>query len=146
LHHTLGHVWRAALEAVCCGFRHHVEVMIELGYPVERVTASDGGAASAVWMQIAADVLGRPVRLLRGNPGSCLGAAYVAAVGVGALPGWGHMHRFVAAGDVIRPDPARVAAYDRVYTNYRALYDQLRGYFPRLPDPARRLLAKPAGT
>jgi xylulokinase len=132
LHHTLGHVWRAALEAVCCGFRHHVEVMIELGYPVQRITASDGGAASAVWMQIAADVLGRPVQLLRGHPGSCLGAAYVAGVGAGAVADWQQMHRFVAAGDIVQPEPSRRAAYDRVYANYRALYERLREYFPRL--------------
>jgi hypothetical protein len=54
LHHTIGHIWRAALEAVVFGFRHHVAVFEELGQSVRRVVASDGGAESRVWMQIAA--------------------------------------------------------------------------------------------
>jgi xylulokinase len=48
LHHSLAHVWRAALEAVCFGFRHYVEVLTGIGQPVVNVIASDGGAASGL--------------------------------------------------------------------------------------------------
>jgi len=132
LHHTLGHVWRAALEAVCLGFRHHVEVMRELGYPVTRVVASDGGAASAVWMQIAADVLGTDIELLEGHPGSCLGAAYAAAVGTGAIVDWNAIGRFVARGRTVRADPARHCAYAPVYAAYRESYERLRSLYRHL--------------
>ncbi|MBL8837673.1 MAG: FGGY-family carbohydrate kinase [Alphaproteobacteria bacterium] len=132
LHHTIGHVWRAALEAVCFGFRHHVEVMRALGYDVSRVVASDGGAASPVWMQIAADVLGQPVQLLAGHPGSCLGAAYAAGVGVGAIADWGAIDRFVARASVVAPDAGRHAAYTRIYAAYREVYDRLHTLYPRL--------------
>ena len=94
LSHTAGHLWRALLEAVGFGFRHHIEVARELGYPVTRVLASDGGAASQVWMQAVADILQMPVQLLAGHPGSCLGAAWVAAVGV-CGEGWDGVKRFV---------------------------------------------------
>src|SRR5262249_42170798 len=46
LHHELGHVWRAALEGIVFGFRHHVETFAENGLVVERAFAADGGAAS----------------------------------------------------------------------------------------------------
>jgi xylulokinase len=130
LHHGIGHMWRAALEAVCFGFRHHVDVALDIGYPMTRVVASDGGTRSEVWMQIAADVLGRPVQLLEGHPGSCLGAAYVAGVAIGALPGWGEMHRFVRPARVVEPRAA--AVYDDAYAAYRALYEALQGFYPRL--------------
>ena len=55
------HVWRAALEGIVFGFRHHVEVFAEHGLAASRVFAADGGAASDLWLQIAADVLGLPV-------------------------------------------------------------------------------------
>ena len=87
LHHRLAHVWRAALEGVAFGFRHHVEVFRERGAEMRRIVACDGGAASDLWLQICADVLNRPVQRLRRHPGSCLGAAYVAGVGVGAVQG-----------------------------------------------------------
>jgi xylulokinase len=129
LHHTRAHLWRAVLEAVCFGFRHHVDVALELGYPITQVIASDGGTASALWMQIAADVLGRKVQLLEGHPGSCLGGAYVAAMGVGALPDWRQMHRFVRPASVVTPNPAATRAYDEAYAGYRALYGALKPFF-----------------
>jgi xylulokinase len=132
LHHSIGHIWRAALEAVAFGFRHHVEVLEELGQSVRRVVASDGGAASRVWMQIAADVLGRPVELLAGHPGSCLGAAYLAGVAVGAFPGWDEIARYVRPAGVAAPDPANADRYARHYALYRELYERLAPLYPRL--------------
>jgi xylulokinase len=132
LHHRVGHVWRAALEAVVFGFRHHVEVFEELGYAVRRVIASDGGASSRVWMQIAADALGRPIELLQGHPGSCLGAAYVAAVGVGALDDWHAITRFVRPAGVVEPDPSTASAYQHAYGLFRDIYPRLKSLYPDL--------------
>ncbi len=132
LHHGMAHVWRAALEAVCFGFRHHAEVLSELGHPVTRVIASDGGAASGLWMRIAASVLGHPVHLLHGHPGSCLGAAYCAGVGIGAFADWSAIDRFVRPAATIEPDPAWVARYDAVYPLWRETYERLKPLFPRL--------------
>jgi xylulokinase len=132
LHHGQAHLWRAFLEAVAYGFRHHVDVAEEIGYPVTRIVASDGGTRSALWMQIAADVLGRPVQLLEGHPGSCLGAAYVAGVAIGALPGWGEMGRFVRPARTVEPNPAAAALYAEAYAAYRALYAALEPFYPRL--------------
>jgi xylulokinase len=132
LHHTIGHIWRAALEAVVFGFRHHVEVFEELGQGVRRVVASDGGAKSRVWMQIAADVLGQPIELLAGHPGSCLGAAYVAGVATGGFAGWDEIARYVRPAGVVTPDPANADRYARQYALYRELYDRLAPLYPRL--------------
>jgi xylulokinase len=132
LHHTIGHIWRAALEAVAFGFRHHVEVFEELGQSVRRVVASDGGAKSRVWMQIAADVLGRPIELLAGHSGSCLGAAYVAGVATGSFAGWDEIARYVRPAGVVEPDPARADLYGRQYALYREIYERLRPLYPRL--------------
>jgi xylulokinase len=136
LHHSLAHIWRAALEAVAFGFRHHLEVFEELGTPARRLIASDGGAKSRVWMQIAADALGRPVELLDGHPGSCLGAAYVAAIGVGALAGWDQITRFVRPAATIQPDLSTAAAYDRAYGVFREAYRRLKPLYSDL-QPAK---------
>jgi xylulokinase len=132
LHHTIGHIWRAALEAVAFGFRHHVDVFEELGQSVRRVVASDGGAKSRVWMQIAADVLGRPIELLAGHPGSCLGAAYVAGVATGSFAGWDEIARYVRPAGTVEPDSARADLYTRQYALYRELYERLAPFYPRL--------------
>jgi xylulokinase len=135
LHHKIAHVWRAALEGVIFGFRHHVDVFREMGLSVNRVFACDGGAASDVWLQIAADTLGVTVTRIDKHPGSCLGAAYVAGHGIGAFKDLAGVSRYVAAGKVFRPNAARTAIYDRAYANFREIYERLKTLYPKL-DPA----------
>jgi len=137
LHHSLAHVWRAALEGVVFGFRHHVEVFRERGFAVKRVFAADGGAASDLWLQISADALDVSVTRIDRHPGSSLGAAFVAGVGVGVLDDWSEIGRYVSAGRVFTPHPDRVRAYDRKYRQWREVYDRLKTLYPELSgDPA----------
>lgn len=129
LSHGLGHLWRALLESVAYGMRHHVEVFADMGMPATRVLASDGGSNSAVWLQIMADVLQQPVARLQGHPGSCLGAAWVAAVGAGLTTDWSGVGAFVKQAEPVRPRPQLAAVYDAGYARYRALYGALRPIF-----------------
>ena len=132
LHHTLAHIWRATLEGVIFGFRHHVEVFNEIGLSVKRVFACDGGAASDLWLQIAADALSVSVTRIDKHPGSCLGAAYVAGYGIGAFKDLGGVSNYVATGKVFRPDPSRARLYDRGYANFREAYTRLKTLYPKL--------------
>ena len=135
LHHDLRHVWRAALEGVVFGFRHHVEVFAERGLNVSQVFAADGGAASDLWLQIAADVLQRPVTRIDRHPGSCLGAAFVAGMGTGLLQDWSEIGRYVAAGRQFQPDLRAAAILERKYRLWRESYARLQTMFPLLTAP-----------
>ncbi|MSP50066.1 MAG: carbohydrate kinase [Alphaproteobacteria bacterium] len=125
LAHGLGHLWRALLESYAYAIRHHVEVLADIGHATESYLASDGGAASDVWMQIVADVLEAPVQRLAGHPGSCLGAAWTAAVGTGLADDWMGIARFVAKGDLVRPNSENAPVYRAGYPRYRDLYRRL---------------------
>lgn len=127
LAHDLGHLWRALLEAYAYAIRHHVEVLNDMGHATTRYLVSDGGSASRVWMQIVADVLEAPVQRLDGHPGSCIGAAWTAAMGTGLVDDWAGITRFVTMADRIDPDPAHAAVYRAGYARYRDLYRRLAG-------------------
>jgi len=129
LGHTPGHLWRALLEAVAYGFRHHVEVLEEIGFAPRRFLASDGGARSRIWMQIVADALKAPIAVVENPLGSAMGAALVAAVASGGGVDWADVKRLAGLGQPINPDPRNAAVYDRGYGDYRALYETLRPYF-----------------
>ncbi len=129
LNHTPAHLWRAALEGVGYGFLHHLEVFRELGYPVRRLLVSDGGSRSTIWMQIVADIIQMPVQRLDGHPGSCLGSAWIAAIGAGAAQDWAGASQLLRQGAVIMPNPDHAAAYARGYRQYRALYERLAPWF-----------------
>lgn len=123
--HDLGHLWRAMLEAYAYAIRHHVEVLNDMGHATTRFIASDGGAASGTWMQIVADVLAAPVQRLTGHPGSCLGAAWTAAIGARLTDDWAGVGRFVGLGERHVPDAGNAEAYRDGYRRYRDLYRRL---------------------
>jgi xylulokinase len=127
LSHDIGHLWRALLEAYAYAIAHHVEVMNEIGYRTERFIVSDGGSTSRVWMQIVADVLQQPVRRLAGHPGSCVGAAWTAAIGAGLGSDWSAISAFVRPADRIEPRPGAAESYRRGYRRYREIYRALAG-------------------
>jgi xylulokinase len=125
LSHDIGHLWRALLEGYAYAIAHHVEVLNDMGHATHRFFVSDGGSHSRVWMQIVADVLQRPVQRLNGHPGSSLGAAWTAAVGVG-LADWPGISRFVEYGEQIQPDPRNAEVYGAGYRRFRELYGRLK--------------------
>lgn len=126
LTHDAGHLWRALLEAYAYAIRHHIETLVDIGYPVTRYIVSDGGSASRLWMQIVADVLGEPLRRLDGHPGSCLGAAWTAAIGVGVATDWKGASAWVNLKDTLTPQPAHADVYHHGYRRFRQLYEACR--------------------
>jgi len=134
LSHGRGHIWRAALEAIACGFRHHLDVLADTGRAARRLFASDGGSRSDVWMQIVADFCGQPLSTLGDAYGSSVGAAWVAAVGMGFAE-WADVGKARRLGKTFSPRPDAAAASDAVYADYRALYANLRPFFHRGARP-----------
>jgi len=125
LNHELSHLWRALLESYAYAIAHHVEVFADMGVALSHFRASDGGASSRLWMQIVADVLQQPIQLPVGHPGSCLGAAWTAAIGIGATGDWGGVDRFVGRGDLIRPNLNHASLYLDGYSAFRETYRRL---------------------
>jgi xylulokinase len=121
LGHTRADLYRSVLEAIAFGFRHHVDVFTDIGIRPSRVMITNGGSKSTLWKQIHADVLGIELRPVRGHPGASLGAAVIAAIGVGALDDWSDAARFVSLDPPVVPDPVRRAAYDDAYPIWRDL-------------------------
>lgn len=129
LTHNRHHIYRAVLEAVTYGFRHHIEVLRSLGLPIRRIVASEGGARSPLWRQIAADVLKIPVQFLKDNPGSAYGAAIVAGMGAGLIQSWDVVEQNSRWGQEMQPDENAASAYDASYGIYREIYADLRETF-----------------
>lgn len=132
LSHTRAHLFRAVLEAVIYGFRHHVDVLRSAGYVPTRILATNGGAKSAFWCQIAADVLGAPVRSFPAHPGSALGVAFLAGMSTGLFSKWEEIQAFLGEYRDHVPNQENVEIYNRAYEIYRSLYQQLDPCFQSL--------------
>jgi len=128
--HTRGHAFRAVMEGVAFGLRDSLEIIRGMKIPVKEIRLTGGGARSPLWRQIQADVFGQEVTVLRGNEGPAFGAAILAGVGTGAFESCDAAARkFLGKGEVVKPIPANVALYDRLYKVYQGLYGALKPSF-----------------
>jgi len=123
LGHTRADLYRSVLEGVAFGFRHHVEVFDDIGISLSRVMITNGGSKSTLWKQIHADVLGFELLPVRGHPGASLGAAVIAAIGIGALDDWSDVTRFITLDAPVVPDLRLTSLYDDAYRTWRELGD-----------------------
>ena len=126
LAHGPGHIFRALYEATACGTRHILEDAAAHGMKVERIFLGGGGARSALWLQIHADILGKPVHLTRESESCALGAAMTAAVAAGVYPNFDEAaHGMVAIEKVVEPNPANATVYNELFGRYVELYTRL---------------------
>lgn len=133
LQHGRGHFVRAILESVAFIVRRNVEAIEPLGSRIDKVRALGGGSRSAVWKQIEANVLGRPVVTMKHSDAGALGAAILAGIGVGA---WSNVveatNNVVEESRVFEPDLSLKALYDDRYGVYIDAYDALLPLYQRL--------------
>lgn len=140
-YHTEAHFYRSLLE----GIAFEVRFLIE-GYERDLEIApctlhlGGGGALSAVWRQIMADVTGREV-VLSAVESTALGAAMMAATAIGA---YSSLYDAAAAmyhsAERICPRAAERGIYDKLYTEfYRDLYPI---FAPLLAELGRHALEK----
>jgi xylulokinase len=124
---------RAILEGAAYGLRHNVEAADRAGFHLESLACVGGGARSALWNQIKADVLNRPIRLPRAATGAPLGDAMAAAVGTGLYGSIEEaVRQMVHLGADYRPQPQLTARYDALYAVYANLYPALKASFAQL--------------
>lgn len=84
--HTHQHLLRAVLEGVAFNLFTNLSAFLDAGSSVDHVDAIGGGAASDAWLQLMADIWGRPVRRRSiVEEANSLGAAVTGAVAMGYL-------------------------------------------------------------
>ena len=132
--HGMAHCTRAVLEGVAFGLKDSFELMKSAGLAkIEQVRVSGGGARSALWRQILADVFDTELVTVNTTEGAAYGAALLAGVGAGF---WRDVDS--ACDSAIRvsgetpPIEAQASIYRRMYPLYRKLYPALRSGFEAL--------------
>jgi xylulokinase len=131
--HTTAHLARAVMEGVVFSMRDGLEIMRELGVPLNQIRATGGGGKSPLWRQMQADIYGVEVATLTAEEGPAYGAALLAGVGAGLFRDTNAVVEQCAKIDgVTTPDSQTQARYEHVYAIYRELYGALRSSMHRL--------------
>lgn len=138
--HTVAHMARAVMEGVAFALRQALEVSFALAGRAESVVLAGGGAQSAVWRRIQADIYGIPLRPSLLQEQACVGAALLAGVGCGLYADLAEAcAAAVRLGDLIAPDPSNQAYYEARYAHFKALYTRLQQDMHQLADDASSL-------
>ena len=127
--HTRAHLYRAILEGLAYALREAKERIEKRGgAPITLVRVSGGGSQSDAAMQITANIFNLPCERPHLYETSGLGAAMIAAVGLGlhadypaAVAAMTHM------GQRFEPDPQHAHTYDQLYRRvYSRMYQRLQ--------------------
>ena len=122
---------RAVVEGTTFGLRYGLDLLRDSGIRSANIRLIGGGAKSAVWRQIVADIMDTPVICTTGSEAAALGAAIQAAWCQSQASGEGQSLQALCERCVslepsseTRPIAENVAAYHTVYQQYR---NQLQG-------------------
>lgn len=128
--HGRAEMIRALVEGVSYSLRDCLGVIEGMGVDAHSVRASGGGARSAFWRQMLADIFRRSVSTLENTEGSAYGAALLALSGGGE---YASVEEACAAAvreaDSVIPGAHESAAYERGYEVYTVLYPTLKPVF-----------------
>jgi xylulokinase len=138
LRHGKPHLIRAVLEGVAYGLRDSLELLRALGIRIEQVRASGGGARSALWRQILADVFDSEIALLNVSEGAAYAAALLAGVGAGVYREVDEAcARTLRVIERVEPGP-EAGVYADYYPIYRSLYPALASPFKQVSAATAR--------
>jgi xylulokinase len=135
--HGAKHMTRAVMEGVIFSLRDSLDIMRDLGVPVDDVRATGGGARSELWRQLQADIYATPIRRTVADEGPAFGAALLAGVASGSYADVDEATSVVELREEItEPDTERAKIYEEHYEVYRSLYPATSFAMSRLTDLA----------
>lgn len=127
---TRADMTQAVLEGVAFALRDSLEVARSLGIKIDRTRICGGGAKSALWKRIIANVMNLKVDVLENEEGPALGGAMLAAVGCGAYPDVETIGRkLVKVVDTVEPEAELVEKYEERYRKFKRLYPTMKELF-----------------
>ena len=133
LKHGPAHIFRAIMEGVAYGTRTIIDRMEGEGFGINEIIACGGSTQSDLWMQITADVTGKPIAIPAEQQAVSLGSAIAATVPAGM---YGSINEaadaMVRVAKRVDPNPEATAVYEEYVRQYTATYEALKDESARL--------------
>ncbi len=132
MNHSRAEMTRAMLEGVSFNLRLILDALESQGTPIPTIRLIGGGAQSAVWRQMLADVFARPVQILDLiTEATSWGAAVAGGVGVG-LYDWPIAKEQARVQLTVEPNAGDVARYAELLNLFADTYRALEPIYARL--------------
>ena len=115
--------------AVLEGVAFALKDCLEIGVKVNKSTVCGGGAKSALWLKILANVLNLPLYRVETEQGPAYGAAMLAMTACGEFDGLESASKLVVKTLAQAPEQGLVEPYAEKYKKYKKLYPLLREWY-----------------
>ena len=123
---TRAQVLRALLEGVAFEMRLNVNILERCGIHIEELVAIGGGAQNLAWLQLKADVLGKPISRAAVTEAGCMGVAMLAMAADTGASVVNIAKEWAKISVVVEPQPQNSAYYDNQFGIYLDLYKTLK--------------------
>lgn len=124
-----GEILKGLIEAMTFYIRSTFETLPGVGIEVADFRAVGGGSKSDVWIQISADILGRPFVRPKVNEAGVLGAAILAGAGCGVFPSLeAGVETMVKLDRTFDPEPKKQDLYNERFAKYQRLWPLMADY------------------
>jgi len=131
--HTRRDMLRAVMEGVTYSLCDCLSVLAEMGLSPAEMVACGGGGSSPLWRQMLSDAFHIPVKTAHSKEGAALGAAILAATGVGIFKTVPEgCDAWVNYNPAQPPIEENSTKYARSYEVYRTLYPALRDTYKNI--------------
>jgi len=124
-----GDILKGILEGSTFYLKECVNSLPPTGIEIADFRAVGGGSKSDAWIQICADIMGRPFVRPTVTEAGALGAAIIAGVGNSVFPSYeAGVEAMVSLDQTFEPDPQRQKLYEGQFEKYGRLWPLVREY------------------
>jgi xylulokinase len=132
LAHTREHMFKATLEGIGFGVRHHLDIMREMGVFPKEVIAVGGGTKSPLWLQVVSDIGQVSQKVPAVTLGASYGDAFLAGMGAGVFSGPEEINTWLGDSSMVHPNEALAELYQAYMALYLELYEQNKDLMHRV--------------
>jgi len=131
--HSQAEFARAVLEGVAFNLKLILDALRAQDVKIGKLLLIGGGAKSAVWRQILADILELPICLpALTTEATAMGALVAAGVGIGLFSDFGVVDRLISIHEAEQPDPTHHQHYATLLDLFSRAYEALNPIFSEL--------------
>ena len=124
---------KALIEGTCYELDLNIRALEEAGVSINRLRATGGGSRSDTWLQLKADITGKPVVRLNISESGCQAGAILGGVALGV---WNDVREatdaLVSEGEEFEPRPQMREQYAKLRETYARTWPALREIAHRL--------------
>ncbi len=124
--HGRGHMARAVMEGVAFNIKWIIESFENLGFSMESLNTSGGGARSDFWLQTISDITGKVLNRVRSplEAGS-RGAAMMVGAALGIYKDFDSLEAFTHIETKFYPKKENKKTYDMIFKQFKKTYENL---------------------